>query len=196
MQNLTDEELMLEYQRGEIAAMDELLRRYKNPIYRFSLRLSSDAVEAQDITQEVFLNLHRIRASYKPTGKFSTWIFSIAHNLCISRLRKKKWFVFWPRKKDNPDEPADFKSMDPSPQEIASENELSGVLKECIQGLPFLQREALVLREFDNLDYKEIAKILNKPLGTIKILIHRARQNLKDKFLPYLEESKAGGDNG
>lgn len=192
MQNVTDEQLMADYQNGESRAMDEFLRRYKNPIYHFALRLSRNEAEAQDIAQEVFARLHEFRHTYKRTAKFSTWLFSICHHLCISRFRKNKWQVLWPRQKDDPDEFVEFESPDPVPDEVASKNELSGILKECLQGLPFLQREALILREYQNLDYAEISKILNVSLGKVKTLIHRARLKLKDQFLPYVEEVEGG----
>lgn len=186
MQNMSDEELMCKYQEGEMNAMDELLIRYRNPLYRFALRLSRNATEAQDIAQEVFLKIHQFRNEYRPIGKFRTWIFSIAHNLCISRMRKTKWLVFWPRKHDAPDELMDFESPDPSPQQVASGNEMSEIVKCCIQGLPFLQKEALILREYENLDYREIGQILHKPVGTVKTLLYRARVQLKNKLLPYM----------
>jgi RNA polymerase sigma-70 factor (ECF subfamily) len=192
MQKLTDEQVMLRYKEGVLVAMEELVRRYKNPVYCFAYRLGNTEAEAQDITQEVFLRLHQHRLEYVPSGKFSTWIFSITHNLCVSGLRRKKWFVLWPRHKENPDELMDFESPDPSPKEISEASDLSTAVKRCVQGLPFLQREALVLREYQNLDYAEIAKILHRPHGTIKTLIHRARQNLKEKLLPYVEEYKGG----
>lgn len=193
MHNMTDEQLMLDYQKGEALAMDEILKRYKNPIYCFAYRLMGNASEAEDIAQEVFLRLHQHRAEYRPIGKFRTWLFSIAHNLCISSIRKRKWLTLWPRKFDEPEELADFQSPDPSPGEQAATNEIQDVVKRCIQGLPFLQKEALILREYQNLDYQEISGILNKSLGAVKTLIHRARENLKDKLLPYLEVK--GGRN-
>jgi len=192
MQGLTDEEVMLEYKQGRIEAMDELLRRYKNPIYHFALRLGISVAEAEEITQEVFLRLHSNKDNYRPCGKFSCWIFSIAHNLCLDKLRKKKWQCLWPRKDDDSEELAEFPSPDPSPQEVVSSNEISYILKDCIQSLPFLQREALILREYQNLDYQEIAKILKKSLGAVKTLIHRARINLKTKLTPYIEELRGG----
>lgn len=185
---MTDEQLMLEYQKGDVSAMDELLGRYKNPVYHFAFRICRNESEAQDITQEVFLKVHQCRLSYAPSGKFSTWIFSICHNACVSRLRKAKRLVFWPRNKDNEEEMVDFASPDPSPQEVTSGNDIASLVKENIQSLPFLQKEALILREYEKLDYAEIAVILRKPLGTVKVLIHRARQTLKEKLLPYLEE--------
>jgi RNA polymerase sigma-70 factor (ECF subfamily) len=194
MQNMSDEELMMSYQKGDTLAMDEFLRRYKNPIYHFVFRLSRNAAEAEDLTQEVFLRLHQYRDDYSPIAKFSTWLFTIAHNLCVSRLRKKKWLVSWPRFNDESEELMDFQSPDPSPRDVVSNKEVCDILKECIQGLPFLQKEALILREYEKLDYEEIAKILNKPLSTIKNLIHRARMNLKDKLIPSLEEIRGGPD--
>lgn len=188
MSQISNEQLMLDYQKGDIAAMDELLVRFKNPLYHFALRLCRNEAEAQDVTQEVFLKVHQHRQSYVLSAKFSTWIFGICHNACVSRLRKKKWMGFWPRKENNEDELVDFESPDPSPQEIAVGNDIASLVKESIQDLPFLQKEALVLREYEKLDYAEIAKILKKPLGTVKVLIHRARQALKEKLLPYIEE--------
>jgi RNA polymerase sigma-70 factor, ECF subfamily len=190
MQEQKDEELMLAYQNGEAVAMNEVLRRYKNPVYHFILRLSGNSSEAEDFAQEVFLRLHQAKDSYQPTGKFSTWLFSIAHNLVISRMRRLKWWALWPRKDDESEELVEFPSPDPSPKDVATGNEISKLVQSSMQSLPFLQKEALILREYENLNYEEISKILNKSLGSVKTLIHRARENLKIKLLPDLEEFK------
>ncbi|MBP7216953.1 MAG: RNA polymerase sigma factor, partial [Candidatus Omnitrophica bacterium] len=184
MHELTDEQVMLKYQEGQMSALDELMQRYQNPIYSFAYRLSHNASEAQDIAQEVFLRIHQARASYAPSGKFSTFIFSIAHNLCVSRLRRRRWLALWPTKAHDSDEPVDFQSPDPSPGEAAEEQEYAALVKACIQGLPFLQKEALILREYEQMNYVDIAKILHMSLGAIKTLIFRARQTLKSKLLP------------
>jgi len=190
MQELKDEELMKAYQNGEATAMSEILRRYKNPIYHFTLRLCGNSSEAEDFAQEVFLRLHQAKDTYRPTGKFSTWLFSIAHNLVISRLRRLKWWGFWPRKNDESEELVEFQSPDPSPKDIAIGNEVSELVKMGIQSLPFLQKEALILREYENLNYEEIGRILKKSLGSVKTLIHRARENLKIKLLADMQEFK------
>lgn len=192
MQELRDEELMCQYQKGEALAMDELLRRYKNPVYRFLFRLSHNAEEAEDIAQEVFLRVHQCRFKYIPSGKFSTWIFSIAHNLFVSNFRKRKWLLPWPHKEYNQDDPVEFESLQLSPYEEVAKNDISEKVKFCIQGLPFLQKEALILCEYEQMKYEEIAKILNKSLGTVKTLIYRARENLKNQLLPYVEEMEGG----
>lgn len=190
MQELKDEELMTAYQNGEGAAMDEILRRYKNPVYHFTLRLCGNASEAEDFAQEVFLRLHQSKDTYRPSGKFSTWLFSIAHNLVVSRLRRLKWWALWPRQNDESDELVEFESPIPSPEDIAAGNELSKLVQESIQSLPFLQKEALILREYENLNYEEISKILKRSLGSVKTLIHRARESLKIKLLVDLQEFK------
>src|SRR5512143_2126325 len=100
MQNTSDEQLMLLYQQGEGTAMDEILERYRRPVCHFAYRLCRDEAEAEDVAQEVFLRVHEHRKAYVPSAKFSTWIFEIAHNLVISRLRRKKWQVLWPRRED------------------------------------------------------------------------------------------------
>ncbi len=192
MQHLADDELMRKYQEGEALAMDELLRRYKNPIYHFAYRVCLNAHEAQDVTQEVFLRVHQYKDSYRPQGKFSAWLFSIAHNLCVSRLRRTKWRGLWPRRQDDSDELVEVESPGPSPDVVVEDNEAANKVKECIQALPFLQREALILREYQNLEYQEIARILKKSLNTVKTLIHRARQTLKAKLASYIGEFRGG----
>lgn len=192
MQHLKDEELMCQYQKGDVLAMDEILRRYKNPVCRFIYRLCRNVEESDDISQDVFLKVHQYRFRYTPSGKFSTWIFSIAHNLFIDSLRKRYWLVFWPRKEDDPDDPVEFVSPTLSAAEETERNDLAETVKCCIQGLPFLQKEALILREYEQMEYEEIAAVLNKSLGTVKTLIHRARKNLKSKLLPYTKEITGG----
>jgi RNA polymerase sigma-70 factor (ECF subfamily) len=194
MQQLKDEELMVSYQKGQVQAMDEMLRRYKEPIYRFAFRICANATEAGDIAQEVFFRLHLAKDRYRPSGRFSTWLFSIAHNLAVSRLRKNRFLVLWPRKGDQEEELVEFESQVPSPRQQAIGNEMAVIVQDCIKGLPLLQKEALILREYENFDYQEIARILKKSLGTVKTLIYRARENLKNKLLPYVKEFKEGSD--
>jgi RNA polymerase sigma-70 factor, ECF subfamily len=192
LQSLPDEEVMLLYQKGDATAMDELLRRYRNPVFHFTYRLTGDSSEAQDIAQETFMKLHECRSRYQPTGKFSTWIFSIAHNAAISHLRKNKWFMVWPRNPDNPDELREFESPDPTPEDEAVAHDTTSMVKRCIQSLPFLQKEALILREYEKMDYGEIARVLGASVAAVKTLIYRARQNLKEKLLPFMQEQEGG----
>lgn len=183
---------MCAYQKGDMLVMDEILRRYKNPLFRFAQRLCRNKEEAEDIAQEVFLRVHQFRLRYTPSGKFSTWIFSIAHNLFLENFRKQKWQVLWPRKADDPDDPVEFASPTLSAAEEFERHDLAENVKRCIQGLPFLQKEALILREYEQMSYEEIAVVLNKSQGTVKTLIHRALENLQNRLLSLAEEIKGG----
>ena len=100
--------------------------------------------------------------------------------------------VLWPRKADQPDELVEFASPTLSAAEDCERHDLAEKVKRCIQGLPFLQKEALILREYERMSYEEIAVVLNKSLGTIKTLIHRALENLQNRLLSLAEEIKGG----
>ncbi len=190
MQGIRDEELMGQYQKGDAAAMDALVARYKDPVFRFLFRLSRSADDAEELAQEVFVRVHEHRMDYRPVGKFSTWIFSIAHNLFVSNIRKRWWLTLWPRTKEDPDELVEFESPQPTPDQAACQGDARETVRRCLNTLPFLQKEVLVLREYESLDYEEIARVLRRPVGTIKTLLHRARENLKIKLLPYHKESE------
>lgn len=190
MQNMTDEDVMLHYQQGNGAAMEELLKRYRQRIYQFSYRLCRNSAEAEDVAQEVFLRVHLCRSSYVPQAKFSTWIFGIAHNLVIDRLRRLKWLLPWPKTANDPSRDAEFAASSPSPQDAAAAGELGGIVREAVQKLPFLQKEAIILREYQQMSYAEISNILNVSPVYVKTLIHRARLNLKERLLPCIEEGK------
>ncbi len=190
MQDLQDEILMEKYQRGEAGAMDVLLARYKNPLFRFAWRMCKSQSQAEEVAQEVFLKVHQHRASYRPGASVRTWFFSICHNLCVSRLRRGWREVLMPRREDDEGNEitVDVVSNEPSPFDEAAQSDAAQLVKKCLHRLPFLQREALVLREYEQLNYREIAHILKKPEGTVKTLIFRARASLQEMMLPYVKE--------
>ena len=192
MQQLSDIEVMLEYQKGNGSAMDELLRRYKHPVFSFCYRLLGNTHQAQDAAQEVFLKIHIHREGYVPQGKFTTWTFAIAHNICISLVRKRKWLAPWPRQKDQDDCLAELPDDSPSPEAEAHKREMQSHVQRCVNGLPFLQKEALILREYHSLSYEEIAATMHRPVNSVKSLVHRARMEIKEKLLPVLNEAERG----
>lgn len=192
MHSLTDEQVMVEYQKGEAAAMDELLRRYKHPVFNFCFRLLGNYHEAEETAQEVFLRIHVHKGTYEPERKFTTWMFAIAHHICISVVRKRKWTISWPRKKEDADAFVERPSDTPSPQAEAESREINKVIHQCIKKLPFLQKEALILREFYRLSYREIADAMGQPLNSVKSLVFRAREELKSKLLAALKEAEGG----
>jgi len=186
-----DAALMLRVKQGDTAAFAELVDKYKRPVMNLVYRMIRDLTEAEDIAQNVFVQVHKSADRYKVASKFSTWLFTIARNLCLNEIR---------RRSRHPTESMDSTSTDPDerpPQQyedkqnpIASETilqtELAQKIEDAIAALPENQRLALLLCKQDELSYEEIAKVLNCTLSATKSLIHRGRETLKEKLKPYL----------
>jgi RNA polymerase sigma-70 factor (ECF subfamily) len=178
----TDIELMLRC-REDPEALPELVRRYEPRLLAFIRRLIGDAVEAEDVFQDTFVRVMRAADRYEPRAAFSTWIFTIARNLCIDRLKKKSGLKTMPleyaqekaggaaRTVPRRDEAA---GGPPNPLEAADTAEQVELLRAAITRLPETKREALVLRVQQGLPYSEIAEITGAPVGTIKYRVHEA----------------------
>lgn len=186
-----DEEIMMEYRAGSMVALEEIFQRYKKPILNYAFKLLSSFADAEDVVGEVFYILTSRKDSYEPVAKFSTWIYTIAHNVAIDRIRRRrKIFFFWQKndKDGNSYEELDMPDTRFMPDSSAQENDISFYVKKAIDRLPFNLKEAIVLRQYHNLSYDEIAAVLNCSLSKVKILIFRAKEALRKELLPYMEE--------
>lgn len=125
---------------------------------------------AQDTLVKVLRNLHR----YDPTRSFSTWVFGIARNTCIDEHRRRKRRAW--------DEPGDVADLRPSPMQDASRYQRAEILERALQDIPPMYREVLVLYHFEHKKYKEIAEVLELPLGTVMNRIFRARKKLRAAY--------------
>jgi len=191
-----DDELILDYQNGDRAALSRLFARYKRPVFNFSLRILGNRADAEDVTGDVMLVLLKQPQAYvsRPGAKFSTWLFTVARNTCISRIRKRnKMMGLWFHKDtsgkyevwDIPD------SRDLPPQEL-SRREAARKIRQAVYELPYNQKEALVLREYQNLSYQEISEVLQTSLDNVKILIFRARERLRGQLAGLITEEHDG----
>jgi RNA polymerase sigma-70 factor (ECF subfamily) len=98
-----DEELMVEFKLGKEEVLEEIFNRYKNKIFNYALRFLGNRADAEDVVSQTFLNLIQKKEKYNPETKFSSWLYTIAHNICIDRLRKKKeYFLCGVRKIKSP----------------------------------------------------------------------------------------------
>jgi len=186
-----DEEIMMEYRAGSMVALEEIFQRYKKPILNYAFKLLSSFADAEDVVGEVFYILTSRRDSYEPVAKFSTWIYTIAHNVAIDRIRRRrKIFFFWQKRDKDGNSYEEFDMPDTRfmPDSSAQENDISVYVKKAIDKLPFKLKEAIVLRQYHNLSYDEIAAVLNCSLSKVKILIFRAKECLRRELLPYMEE--------
>jgi len=191
----TDEDLILAFQNGDATAFEEIVRRYRDPLFNFVVRLLGDAFFSEDIVQETFLRVYRNRHRYHQVAKFSTWIYTIASNLAKTELRRRKVRNFFSISSKGEDE-KDYDLVDTSTDiERDVDGALKGevILKE-INALPYHFREAVLLRDVQDLSYEEISQILNVPLGTVKSRVNRGRSRLQKRLKFLIDEESDGGE--
>ncbi len=178
----TDEVLIAEYQLGNKDALEELFQRYKDAILNFAVRIVGNRADAEDVTSEVFMVLFMKKNLYKPIAKFKTWIFKVAHNACMNVFRKQKRLTsLWFNKREEGDYGQwDIADENDIPSEILRKKEEGQAVRNAIRKLPDNQREALILREYHQMDYYQISEVMNCSIENIKILIYRARKELKN----------------
>jgi RNA polymerase sigma-70 factor (ECF subfamily) len=195
----SDEMLMVRYQRGDRDAFAELVGRYKVPIYNFAYRHVGLPSAAEDVTQEAFLRVVQNAAEFKHEARFSTWLYTIARNLCIDMLRKRRH-----RKHPSLDQPTgsgdEGRTLmdgvnDPHHSADAERTAVSAEVLKCIatavQELPEDQREVFLLREVANLPFKEIASVTGVGENTVKSRMRYALERLQMALSEFEEYARA-----
>jgi RNA polymerase sigma factor (sigma-70 family) len=177
-----DEDLMLAYAAGDAAAFETLYTRHKGGLYRYVLRQCTNAGIAEELFQDVWMNVLRARASYVPTAKFTTWLYRIAHNRLIDHWRTVGQVELVTAGVDEDDEdPLAFipASRDQEPDARASGREIAGRLQAACATLPALQREAFLLHQEGGLELAEIAELTGAGVETVKSRIRYAVAKLR-----------------
>jgi RNA polymerase sigma-70 factor, ECF subfamily len=186
-----DAALMLRVKQGDTAAFTELVEKYKQPVINLIYRTLRDATEAEDLAQNVFVQVYKSADRYRIAAKFSTWLFTIARNLCLNEIRRRSRHpadsidATHPDQDDQPLQQFEDKKTFAPPDKLL-QSELEQKIDEALAELPENQRTALLLCRQDELSYEEIAEILGCSLSATKSLIHRGRETLKEKLKPYL----------
>ncbi len=175
-------QLIEKAKQGDVDAFEELISTYQRMIYNYCYRMSGNLHDAEDLTQEVFIKVYKSLRKFKGKSQFSTWIYRIAHNTCVDRHRKKRPtddnMIFL----DNEKEYRTLISDSYIPEEELLSKEKQDIIQKCIDSLKPEYRSVIILRDIQNYSYKEIATILDIPLGTVKSYISRGRSALRESL--------------
>ena len=187
-----DAELMLRVKQGDTAAFEELVDKYKQPVINLIYRTLRDSTEAEDLAQNVFVQVFKSADRYRVEAKFSTWLFTITRTLCLNEIRRRSRH---PAESldaaENPDDDSAGRQFEDrkntSAPDLLLRDELTHKVEEALESLPENQRTAILLFKEKDMSYEEISKILDCSLSATKSLIHRGRETLKQKLKPYLK---------
>ena len=165
----SDEQLMAAYARGSAEAFGQLFARYRQPLFGFFFRRSSDPGLAEELTQESFIAVIRAAGRYRPSATFRTYLYAIAFRMLRAHRRKAAFRAIFRGDMPEGREPAASAGI-----------EADFTLREALGKLDAMEREVLMLREFEQLSYAEIAELLDLPLNTVRSRLFRARTALRE----------------
>lgn len=183
--NCTDEQLARAYCAGDGACFEELVRRYMKPIFNFAYRMTGNHAEADDVAQDVFVQIYRSLPSARLDLPFRPWLYVIARNKCLDSLKRKSALSFSaledPETLESPiDAVAD---PDPLPDAVLESADLQRILREAIVQLPEKYRTVVSLRYAGGLSFAEIAETLGLPENTVKTHFQRAKALLRRELI-------------
>lgn len=182
---MSDELLLQRAGSGDQAAFVELYDRHRNAVFRFAYRLLGSVEVAEDVTHDCFLSLIRRPGNFEPSrGGLRTYLYAAARNLSLKYFRSSGREGSLEELENEP-----FMPVREQPLHRLLDDELSQKVKEAVMSLPPLQREALVLFEYEGLALNEIAAVVGSDVGAVKARLHRARERLRSTLRPYLNST-------
>lgn len=181
----TDAQLAILARDGDRSAFARLVEKYKGRLFHLAYRMLGNRQEAEDVVQETFMRMYEHLERFNPSLKFSTWIYRIATNLCIDRLRRRR-HMFSLDAETVEGEGLDGYSMlqsdEPSAEQRIIVSERKQVILRAMDSLPPKYKSAMALRYYHDLSLQEISEILHIPVATVKTRIHRGREYLRRKL--------------
>jgi len=193
----SDESLMLRYRDGDVRAFELLVTRHRKALFNFILRFVRDTAAAEDVTQETFLRLVKGADAYERQAKFTTWLYTIARNLCVDAARRGKHRKAASLDAPLGDEDGSASLLDLVPDGAAGvdrqaqSRELAVRLRQAIEALPDEQREIFLLREVADLQFNEIANVIGCPENTVKSRMRYALEKLREALEEYRDLARA-----
>jgi RNA polymerase sigma-70 factor, ECF subfamily len=179
-----DAELMLRVKEGDGDSFALLLEKYRSPVIHFLYRMVQSQAIAEELAQEVFLRVYRSRGSYEPTAKFTTWLFRIATHLALNALRDGRNERRQERLDGDFEEQGSFEVSDerPSVEQQMVRQATLGEVRRAIGALPEKQRAAVLMHKYEEMEYSQIAKVLNCSESAVKSLLFRAYETLRARL--------------
>jgi RNA polymerase sigma-70 factor, ECF subfamily len=182
---------------GEPEAFTEMVERYSGTVYNLALRLMrNDPMEAEDVLQETFISAYRALDRFEGRSLLSTWLYRIAYNAALMRLRKRELPTV------SIDEPFENEEGDPIPRQLVDwsaapdrlllNGELRGALHAAVAALPETLRSVFVLRDIEGLSTAETAAVLDLTQTNVKVRLHRARLALRERLSTYFDPARVG----
>jgi RNA polymerase sigma-70 factor (ECF subfamily) len=181
----TDEELMRLVASSDEKAFRSLVERHQNLVVGTVARMVGPT-DAEDIAQQVFLNVWKSAPRWRPEARFTTWLLTITKRLVFNESRRRSRAKLVPQSHEEREMP-DYPDGRQSPDRSLLDEELNRAIEAALASLPEKERLAVVLRRYEELPYEEIAVVLGCTLTSVKSLLFRARNSLKEKLAPYLE---------
>jgi len=188
-----DVQLMVRFQKGDIEAFQQLFHKYSPSVVNFAFRFLGTQARAEEIAQEVFLQVYRWQNRYEPKAKFSTWLFKIAHNHCLNEVRKGEYRISL----ESLDPPDDLEGDErernlpdttaSKGEDILAAKEAADRIEKVLQRVPKSQRTALLLSRMEGMSYQEVAEVLGSTEKAVKSLVFRATQSLKEGLRDILD---------
>ena len=181
----SDHELMIAVRAGEIAKLGGLFERYHLRLYAFFVRMTNQPSLSEDLVQVVFYRILKYRHTYRDEGKFTAWIYHLARKVAADHFRKHAKTPAATDPSDlqaHPDESA-------APDDNASTSDDLELLRTALARMPVEHREVLVLSRLQNVEHKEIARLMDTSVGAVKVRVHRALKELRDVYFKLRREN-------
>lgn len=185
-------QLMLRFQNGDMQAFDALFQKYAPALVNFAAQFLGHRARAEEIAQDVLLRVYGQRDRYKPTAKFSTWLFKIAQNHCLNEVRRREYKLRRepldpPEGRPEPNLP----SPQAGPEQVLEGEELAARIRGILLAMPDNQRTAILLSRQEGMSYQEVATVIGCTQKAVKSLVFRATQRLRAGLQDITDEDEA-----
>jgi len=179
---MNDAELMQKVKEGDERAFRQIVETHQASIFSLCMQYLANRQDAEEVAQDVFIKLYKTAETYEPKAKLSTFLYRIAVNLSLNRIRdrKRKRLVSFDFLKRISEEPSS--NNDENPDKIMERDEEAAIIRKAIDSLPANQRTAVLLKRYHGMSYKEIARTMKCSVSAVESRLFRARQGLQEKL--------------